>query len=116
VGLNIGNHASMVRPIVAPMAEGAARVPSGQPTPGEVAAIRAHAAAAENLGNFFADDIIVAVGPVLLIKGLYDSVGVPVSVWAISLWGAPTAVFVLGVGWWRYRRLDVRLRRGEGRS
>ena len=113
VGLNIGNHASMVRPILAPMAEGAARTPTAAPTPAEVAAIRSHAAAAENLGNFFADDIIVAIGPVLLIKGVFDAAGVPVSVWAVALWGAPTAVFVLGAGWWRYRRLDTILARGS---
>jgi uncharacterized membrane protein len=109
VGLNIGNHASMVRPIVAPMAEGAARARHGELPASSVAAIRAHAAAAENLGNFFADDIIVAIGPVLLIKGCFDAAGVPVSVGMIALWGAPTAAFVLWVGWWRYRRLDARL-------
>ncbi len=109
VGLNIGNHASMVRPIVAPMAEGAAMAGHGALPPASVAAIRAHAAASENLGNFFADDIIVAIGPVLLIKGVYDSVGVSASVGEIALWGAPTAVFVLGVGWWRYRALDRQL-------
>lgn len=122
VGLSIGNHASMVRPLVAPMAEAAAAVAaspdavrplaqSAGARPGGVTAeaterIRAHAAAAENLGNFFADDIIVAIGPVLLIKGFYDSVGVAAGIWEIALWGAPTAVFVLGVGWWRYRALD----------
>jgi uncharacterized membrane protein len=109
VAINIGNHASMIRPIVAPMAEGAARARHPGVTPAQVAEIRAHAAAAENLGNFFADDIIVAVGPVLLIKGFYDSVGISTNVMTIAYWGAPTAVFVLGVGWWRYRALDARL-------
>jgi len=116
VGLNIGNHASMVRPIVAPMAEGAAVAQHGELSPAAVASIRAHAAASENLGNFFADDIIVAIGPVLLIKGLFDSVGMPTSVWVIALWGAPTAIFVLGVGWWRYRVLDARLAPAAGKT
>lgn len=116
VGLNIGNHASMVRPIVAPMAEGAAVAQHGALPPASVASIRAHAAASENLGNFFADDIIVAIGPVLLIKGLFDSVGAPASIWAIALWGAPTAMFVLGVGWWRYRALDAKLARAAGKT
>ena len=115
VGLNIGNHASMVRPLVAPMAEAAAAAgqPGGALSPAKTADVRAHAAAAENLGNFFADDIVVAVGPVLLIKGVLDAAGAPVSVWTVALWGAPTAVFVLLVGAWRYRALDRRLRRNE---
>jgi uncharacterized membrane protein len=109
VAINIGNHASMIRPMIAPMAEGAAQARHGDLPPARVADIRAHAAAAENLGNFFADDIIVAVGPVLLIKGFYDAVGVSTNLMTIAYWGAPTAVFVLGVGWWRYRALDARL-------
>ncbi len=107
VGLGIGNHASMVRPIVVPMAEGAAG--PAMRDPAARADLRAHAAAAENLGNFFADDIIVAVGPVLLIKGFFDAAGVAVGVWSIALWGAPTAAFVVLAGWWRYARLDRRL-------
>jgi len=111
VAVNIGNHASMVRPVVAPMAEGAA-AQAGAPSPDKAAGIRAHAAASENLGNFFADDIFVAVGPVLLIKGVLDAAGVPADVTAIAWWGAPTALWVLAVGWWRYRALDRRLSGG----
>jgi uncharacterized membrane protein len=111
VAVNIGNHASMVRPVVAPMAEGAA-ARSGVPSPDKTAGIRAHAAASENLGNFFADDIFVAVGPVLLIKGVLDAAGVRADVMAIAWWGAPTALWVLAVGWWRYRALDRRLSGG----
>lgn len=111
VAVNIGNHASMVRPVVAPMAEGAA-ARAGAPSPENTVAIRAHAAASENLGNFFADDIFVAVGPVLLIKGVLDAAGVRADVLAIAWWGAPTALWVLAVGWWRYRALDRRLSGG----
>ncbi len=109
VGIGIGSHASMVRPIVVPMAEGTAG--TAMRDPAAKAQLRAHAAAAENLGNFFADDILVAVGPVLLIKGFFDAAGVTVGMWAIALWGAPTAAFVVLVGWWRYARLDRRLAR-----
>lgn len=120
-GLSVGNHASMVRPLIAPMAEAAAeteraRRPEAGPLGDDARQrIRAHAAAAENAGNFFADDIFVAVGALLLIKGFFDSVGVPVSLEQIKLWSAPTAVWVLLVGWWRYRSLDARLRRGAAR-
>lgn len=106
-GMSIGNHASMVRPLVVPMAEGAA-VREGKLNPGSAQEIRAHAAAAENVGNFFSDDIFVAVGALLLVKGVLDTAGVKVSLEDIKLWSAPTAAWVLVVGWWRYRALDRR--------
>jgi len=68
--------------------------------------IRAHAAAAENWGNFFADDIFVAVGPVLLMGGVFQAAGVEVSLKALGLWGLPTAAVALVLGWWRYRKLN----------
>jgi uncharacterized membrane protein len=110
-GMSIGNHASMVRPLVVPMAEAAA-AQDGATDDQARQQIRAQAAAAENVGNFFADDIFVAVGALLLIKGFFDTVGVPVSLDDIKLWSAPTAVWVLAVGWWRYRVLDARLKQG----
>lgn len=112
LAVNIGNHASLVRPVIAPMAEGAASR-DGVPTPRASADIRAHAAASENLGNFFADDILVAVGPVLLIKGVFDAAGVRTDILTIAWWGAPTALWVLAVGWWRYRALDRRVGRSN---
>jgi uncharacterized membrane protein len=115
VAVNIGNHASLVRPVIAPMAEGAA-ARGGAPSPRAAADIRAHAAASENLGNFFADDIFVAVGPVLLIKGVFDAAGVRTDLLAIAWWGAPTALWVLAVGWWRYRALDRRIGISSGGS
>jgi len=105
-GLNLANHASMVRPLIAPMAEAAK---PGELAPADRAAIRAHAAAAENVGNFFSDDIVVAVAALLLIKGFFEAAGVEVSLRDLKLWGLPTAAWVLAVGWWRYARLDRRL-------
>jgi uncharacterized membrane protein len=110
LGLSIGNHASMVRPLVVPLAEGAATVNSASPLEAKnTSTIRAHAAASENIGNFFADDLLVAVGALLLIKGFFDIVGVEVSLRDIKLWSVPTAGWVLIVGWWRFRALDQNL-------
>ena len=71
--------------------------------------IRAHAAAAENWGNFFADDIFVAVGPVLLMGGVFHAAGVEVSLRELGLWGLPTAGAAMALGWWRYRVLNRHL-------
>ncbi|MBS0660453.1 MAG: DUF969 domain-containing protein [Verrucomicrobia bacterium] len=109
LGIPIGGHAQMVRPLVAPMAEGAAATEHGALNPTQTAAIRAQAAAAENVGNFFAEDVFIGVGAILLMKGFFDSVGLDVSVWDMALWGLPTALLAMAVGWWRCRALDRRL-------
>jgi uncharacterized membrane protein len=110
VGMSVGNHASMVRPLIVPMAEAATRE-AGQLTPATAQRVRAHAAASENVGNFFSDDVFVAVGALLLVKGVLETAGVPVSLRDLQWWSAPTALWVLAVGWWRYRALDRALQR-----
>lgn len=123
-GVNIGGHAAMVRPLVSPMAEAAAKLQlAGAALPAEGAAhakhgalsekttelIRAHAAAAENTGNFFGEDTVFAVGAVLLIQGTLHAQGVDVGLWALSLWGLPTALVAFGCLVWRARALDRRI-------
>lgn len=112
VGLSIGNHASMVRPLIVPMAEAAAQEKGGgKLAPSDSQAIRAQAGAAENTGNFFADDIFVAIGALLLIEGFFDAAKIEVSLRDIQLWSLPTALWVMAAGWWRFRRLDAKLGR-----
>lgn len=110
-GVNIGGHAAMVRPLVAPMAEGAAHAKHGALPEKTTELIRAHAAAAENTGNFFGEDTVFAVGAVLLIQGTLHAQGVDVGLWALSLWGLPTALVAFGCLVWRARALDRRIAR-----
>ncbi len=112
LGVNIGGQAAMVRPLVAPMAEARPRARGTvrcRTKPRRT--IRAHAAAAENVGNFFGEDTIFAVGAIYLIKGVLETSGHKVSVWALSLWGIPTALVAFGAMWWRARVLDRRIKR-----
>jgi uncharacterized membrane protein len=121
LGISIGGHAGAVRPLVAPMAEAAAHSEHGPLPEADTTDIRAHAAAAENIGNFFGEDIFIAVGAILLMKGFFDSQGIEVGVWAMALWSVPTALIAFVAMWWRTRALDRRLskraaqRRGEDR-
>ncbi len=115
LGISLGNHAGMVRPLIAPMAEGAA-ARRGELTPATRERVRAHGAAAENVGNFFSDDILVAVGALLLVKGFFDAAGVVVTLEKIKLWSVPTALWVLAIGWWRYRALDRWLAKRKERA
>ena len=109
----IGGQAQMVRPLIAPMAEAAALAqgaPEGSPLALEV---RAHAAAADNVGGFFGEDVFIAVGSILLIRGVLQGLGVTVEPLRLSLWAIPTALAALVVHGWRLLRLDRRLARAR---
>jgi len=116
LGINIGGHAGAVRPLLAPLAEGAARVCHGNLSKAMVERIRAHAAAAENVGNFFGEDIFIAVGSILLMKGFFDSLKIEVSSWSMALWGIPTAVAAFALMAWRTHALDRHLARDAARA
>ena len=111
LGVSIGGPAQMVRPVIAPMAEGAARARHGELREETAQAVRAHAAAADNVGAFFGEDIFIAVGAVLLMKGFFDAQKIDVSVWHLALWGIPTAVVAFAAMAWRTRALDRRIAR-----
>lgn len=107
----LGGQAQMVRPLVAPMAEGAAEARLGVLPLRAVRLIRAHAAAAENLAVLFAEDVFVAMASILLIRGVLMQEGVVVEPLRLSLWALPTAAAALGIHGVRLWRLDGRLRR-----
>jgi uncharacterized membrane protein len=116
LGVNIGGHAQAVRPLVSPMAVAAAHTKHGDLPEKTANTIRAHAAAAENIGNFFGEDIFVAVGAVLLMKGFFDAQQIEVSIWSMALWGIPTALVAFATMAWRCRVLDRRVERESGKT
>jgi uncharacterized membrane protein len=116
LGINIGGHAGAVRPLLAPLAEGAARVRYGSLSKVMVARIRAHAAAADNVGAFFGEDIFIAVGSILLMKGFFENLKIEVSTWVMALWGIPTAVGAFAMMAWRTHALDRQLTREAARK
>lgn len=111
LGLNIGGQPQTVRPLVAPMSEGAATAEYGELPEDVKQDIRAHAAASENVGRFFGEDIFIATGAILLMKGFFKSQGMDVGVWQMALWGLPTAISAFLLTWWRLKLLDRRIKR-----
>jgi uncharacterized membrane protein len=108
---SLGGQASMVRPLVAPMAEGAAeaRYPTlSQPMRYR---IRAMSAATDNVGLFFGEDIFVAFGAILLMQTILRAEGIEVDPLHMALWGIPTAVTAFIIHAWRLHRLDDAIRR-----
>lgn len=116
VGLtSLGGQAQMVRPLVAPMAEGAAEARSG-PLPDRVRfLIRAHCAAVDNIAVFFGEDIFIAIASILLIKGFLQQSGIEVQPFDLSRWAIPTALAALVIHGVRLALLDRRLARMLGR-
>ena len=108
---SLGGHPQMVRPLLAPMAEGAAEKRFG-PLPGNVRyRLRAMSAATDNVGLFFGEDIFVAFGAIVLMTTFLREAGIEVEPIRVALWGIPTAVCAFTIHAWRLRRLDTWLMR-----
>ena len=98
----------MVRPLIAPMAEAAAETRFGALADAVRYRIRAHAAAVDNVAVFFGEDIFIAFGSVLLIKGVLAGAGHDVAPLSISVYAIPTAALALLIHGFRLIRLDRR--------
>jgi uncharacterized membrane protein len=109
---SLGGHAQMVRPLVAPMAEGAAENRLGPLPDATRHRIRAHAAAADNIGLFFGEDIFIAIGSILLIRGFLEQYGILLEPIRLAVWAIPTAVAALLIHGTRLLLLDRRLQKG----
>jgi uncharacterized membrane protein len=109
---SLGGHAQMVRPLIAPMAE-AAEEKNGPITEDTRMLIRANAAAADNIGVFFGEDIFLAIGSILLIKGVLQQNGIIVQPINLSLWAIPTAIMTFIIHGTRLLMLDRRLKRAR---
>lgn len=108
--VSLGGHAQMVRPVVAPMAEGAAERMAeragGTVTAGLRHRLRALAASADNVGFFFGEDVFVAIGAILLIRGFLEQNGILVEPLQLARWAIPTALVALAVHGTRLLWLD----------
>lgn len=110
---SVAGHAQTVRPLVAPMAEAAAAKTHGEITEDEREEVLAMAAATDNVGLFFGEDIFVAVASILLIQGVFDSYGYALTPLQLSVWAIPTAICAFAIHSTRLMRMDSRL--GQGR-
>lgn len=81
-----------MRPLIAPMAEAAARKTAPGLDELQRERVRALAAATDNVGLFFGEDIFIAFGAVLLIQTFYTANGIHLEPLSIALWAIPTAI------------------------
>jgi uncharacterized membrane protein len=108
----LGGHPQMVRPLLAPMTEAAAERELGEPLDDATrVSMKAHAAAVDNIGLFFGEDVFIAIGSILLIKSFLDQNGIHVEAQRLAWWAVPTALCAFAIHGARLLLLDRRLRR-----
>jgi uncharacterized membrane protein len=107
--VSLGGHPQMVRPLIAPMAEGAAERDVRDIDDATRHLVRAHAAAVDNIGVFFGEDIFIAIGSILLIKGVMEQAGIIVLPTRLAVWAIPTAIAAFVIHGARLLLLDRRL-------
>ncbi len=103
---SLGGHPQMVRPLVAPMAEALAERQHPGLTQQVRDKVKAMAAATDNIGLFFGEDIFVAFGAIVLMHTFLRESGIETDPMHIALWGIPTAIAAFLIHAIRLRRLD----------
>ena len=106
---SIGGHPQTVRPLVAPMAEAAAVKSHGDLPEEEREKVKAMSAATDNVGLFFGEDIFMAIASILLIQGVFETYGYPLTPLQLSVWAIPTAICAFIIHGYRINAMDRRL-------
>lgn len=106
---SVAGHPQTVRPLVAPMAEAAAEKQAGTLHDKQREEVKAFSAATDNIGLFFGEDIFLAIGSILLMKGLLEQYGIILEPFELSVWAIPTAIAAFLIHGFRLWLLDRRL-------
>jgi uncharacterized membrane protein len=108
LGLRVNGHATFVRPLVYPMAVGAASANGdAKPQAAEMERIKAASAASENYGNFYGQNLSAVQPGILLVYGVLRGLGYTVSVWRLVLFAIPIATLTVVIGavqFWLFSR------------
>lgn len=114
IGLHsTAGHPQTVRPLVAPMALGAAEKQHGALDEDEAEKVKAYAAATDNVGLFFGEDIFFAIGSIVLIQQTLATYGILLAPLELAVWAIPTAIAAFLIHGFRLLLLDRSLRRPE---
>ena len=109
--IQVAGHAQTVRPLLAPMSEATATRTLGELDPESRERVYALAAATDNVGVFFGEDVFFAFGAVLLIQSFYNGQGIHLEPTSIALWALPTAIAAFVIHGVRIVVFQLRLER-----
>ncbi|WP_408004690.1 DUF969 domain-containing protein [Proteiniclasticum sediminis] len=99
--VRLGGHPQFIRPLVNPMAQAAAIAKHGELDDKTQDEIKGAAAASENYGNFFAQNVFMgASGTLLIVSTMAEQGFKEVTALNIAMWSIPVAVIsvILGIG------------------
>src|SRR5688572_26276148 len=111
IGLHsTAGHPQTVRPLVAPMAVAAAEQQADIDE--EMSEkVKAYAAATDNVGLFFGEDIFFAIGSIVLIQQVLEGYDIRLSPLELAVWAIPTAIAAFMIHSTRLLLLDRSLAR-----
>lgn len=111
MSVRLGGHVQFVRPLILPMAQAAAlKQKNGEPlTAEEDDLVKGLAAASENYGNFYGQDIFAAASGVVLIQGTLAAAGYDVTLASIAQSSIWVGVIMLLISLVQYWLLDRKL-------
>ncbi|HMG47684.1 MAG TPA: DUF969 domain-containing protein [Allosphingosinicella sp.] len=107
--ISIAGHPQTVRPLVAPMALAAAEKEHGALDEETAERVKAYAAATDNVGLFFGEDIFIAIGSIILIQQTLATYGYVLAPFELAIWAIPTAIAAFLIHSARLLLLDRRL-------
>lgn len=96
--LRVGGHVQFIRPLILPMAQGAAEANYGEIDEEDKEAIKGLTAAVENYGNFYGQNFFVASGGVLLVVGVLKELGYSVDALSVAKAALPVALIAIILG------------------
>lgn len=111
LGIRLNGHPSFVRPLVFPMALGAAQQGHQELPASAAETIKAATAASENYGNFYGQNLSVVQAGVLLVYGVMKSQGYEVSLWSLIFYTLPIVAASVLLGGVQFALLDRRLKK-----
>lgn len=116
LSLRLGGHPQFIRPLINPMAQGAAVSKYGPISEEDEDKIKGAAAAMENFGNFFAQNIFIANSGVLLVQSTLSQLKYNVDPANVAVASIPVAVIAFLLTFGQNMYLDKKLSKKYGKN
>lgn len=107
--VGFGGHAGFIRPVLAPMAEGAVRSQGLEPKEDHMEELKGLCAASENITWFFVQVLFVGGSGGVLVQGTLASLGYEVELIELAAAEIPIAVIAIAIGCVYYILMDRHL-------